>query len=165
MSGFAAVGIVIGMLIALPVMPVERTGQLDLTGELGETVGWPTLIEQVAMAYETVPEDSREGTVIFAGSYGEAGAVDVLGPESGLPSAASGHNNYWLWGPPEEHGPIIGVGEVSAALATICPDLQRVDVLGNPYDVENEVLGQPLLLCLEPTGQLSEIWVSLRHFN
>lgn len=161
----AALGISVGMLIALPLMPIDKAGTLDLTGELGETVGWPSLIDQVAAAQRAIPASTRQDAIVFTGSYGEAGAVDVLGPNAGLPPAASGHNNYWLWGPPDHHGPIIGVGHVDQALDQICPDLQRVATLGNPYHVDNEVLGQPLWLCTEPSGQLADIWDQVRHFN
>lgn len=165
MGGSAIVGVAIGALIALPLMPIENAGTFDLTGELGETVGWPELVEQVSGAQESIPSEVRDEAIVFTVAYGEAGAVDVLGPDEGLPPSASGHNNYWLWGPPPHHGAIIGVGRVDGSLRPICPDLSQVGTLGNPYDVENEVQGQPLWLCLNPTGQLSDIWDSVRHFN
>ena len=55
MGSTAAVGVVIGFFIALPLLPVDQSGTLDLTGELGETVGWPELIDQVAVAVEMIP--------------------------------------------------------------------------------------------------------------
>jgi hypothetical protein len=102
---------------------------------------------------------------IFTGSYGEAGAIDVLGGEHRLPAAASGHNTYWLWGPPEDHGPIIGVGQVGAPIRRICPDVIQVSSIGNPYGVENEEAGLPLFLCLTPESQLADIWEGVRHYN
>jgi 4-amino-4-deoxy-L-arabinose transferase-like glycosyltransferase len=161
----AGLGVAVGLLIALPIMPISNASTFDLTGELGETAGWPTLIDQVDVVQDSIPIDSRGDTVVFTGAYGEAGAVDVLGRDAGLPPAASGHNNYWRWGPPEPHRPIIGVGRVETALAPICPQLEQIDTLGNPNGVENEVLGQPLWLCLEPSGQLADIWDSVRHYN
>lgn len=160
-----ALGAVGSVLVGLPVLPIDQAGTFDATGEVGETVGWPLLIDDIESVYESIPAGKRETAVIFTGSYGEAGAVDIIGPDAGLPAAASGHNNYWLWGPPPEHGPIIAVGEVAALLAAICPDLEEVAVLTNPYGVENEMVGKPILLCLEPSGQLSEIWDDARHFN
>jgi hypothetical protein len=165
MAGGAAVGIVIGLFIALPLLPIDNAGALDVTGELGETVGWPDLIDNVSVAYQSIPADVRGDAVVFTSSYGEAGAIDVLGPAEGLPPAASGHNNYALWGPPQRHGPIIGVGDVDSALDPICPELDQVGTLGNPYGVENEALGRPLWLCIEPEGQLADIWESVRHYN
>jgi len=40
----------------------------------------------------------RAHTAIFCGNYGEASAVNVLGPKYGLPTAISGHQNYFYWG-------------------------------------------------------------------
>jgi 4-amino-4-deoxy-L-arabinose transferase-like glycosyltransferase len=164
-GGSMVLGVAAGLFIALPLLPIEQVGAFDPTGELGETVGWPEMIDQVAEAHEMIPAGQRERAVVFTGSYGEAGAVDILGPDAGLPAAVSGHNNYWLWGPPLEHGPIIAVGPVAADLEMICPDLTRVATLDNPYAVKNEVAGQPLFLCLEPSGQLSDVWDLLRHYN
>ena len=165
MGSAAAVGILIGFFIALPLLPVEQSGTLDLTGELGETVGWPELVDQVEDAVEMIPAAERERAVVFTGSYGEAGAVDVLGPESDLPAASSGHNNYWMWGPPASHGPIVSLGYGAAQVRSICPDQVKVATLSNPYGVENEVVDQEVWLCLRPTGQLADIWDDLRHYN
>jgi 4-amino-4-deoxy-L-arabinose transferase-like glycosyltransferase len=165
MMAVAALGAIGSILVALPVLPVEQSGTFDATGEVGETVGWTSLIDDIGSVYESIPPGERDGAVVFTDSYGEAGAVDVLGPGRGLPAAASGHNNYWLWGPPDDHGPIIGVGSVGPLLELICPDLAEVAMLGNPYGVENEVVGKPVLLCMEPHGQLADIWDEARHFN
>ncbi len=164
--GTAAVsGIALGTLIALPMLPPSTVSSVDATGELGETVGWPELVDQVSAILESIPADQRDQVAIFTGSYGEAGAVDVLGAERGLPPASSGHNTYWLWGPPPEHSSVIGVGEVGDVLRPICPDLTQVDTITNPWGVENEEYGLPLLLCASPTGQLADVWDDVRHYN
>jgi hypothetical protein len=165
MMAVAALGAIGSILVALPVLPVEQSGTFDATGEVGETVGWTSLIDDIGTVYESIPPGERDRAVVFTDSYGEAGAVDVLGPGRGLPAAASGHNNYWLWGPPDDHGPIIGVGSVGPLLESICPDLEQAATLDNPYGVENEVVGKPVLLCMEPHGQLADIWDEARHFN
>lgn len=164
-AGAAALGIVVGAVIALPILPVDMVDSVDATGELGETVGWPEFIDQVETIYEEIPAEQRRDAVVFTGSYGEAGAIDVLGSKAGLPPAYSGHNNYWIWGPPARHGPIIAVGPVADVLASICHSITQMATLENPHDVDNEVKGQALSLCLEPTGQLVEIWDEVRHFN
>lgn len=165
MIGAGTVGIAIGLFISLPLLPPSAMSTLDATGELGETVGWPELIDQVAAVYETVPADQRSNVAIFTASYGEAGAIDVLGPAAGLPAASSGHNTYWRWGPPPEHGPIIGVGNVGEILRPICPDLLQAGTITNPYGVQNEEYGLPLWLCMEPIVQLADIWDDVRHYN
>ena len=37
--------------------------------------------------------------VVFTANYGEAGAINELGRNAGLPIAVSGQNNEWFWGP------------------------------------------------------------------
>ncbi|HKS71819.1 MAG TPA: glycosyltransferase family 39 protein, partial [Terriglobales bacterium] len=65
---------------------------------LGDQFGWPELTEQVAAVYHGLPPEQRAKTTILAGNYGEAGAVDLFGPKYGLPTALSGHQNYYYWG-------------------------------------------------------------------
>ncbi len=160
----AGVGIAIGSVIALPLLPRSAVNAVDASGELRETVGWPELVDQVAEIHDTIPADGGP-VAIFTASYGEAGAIDVLGPERGLPEASSGHNTYWLWGPPEQHGAVIGVGHVEYVMELICPGLEQVGVISNPDEVENEEFGMPLFLCLAPSRQLADVWDIARHYN
>jgi 4-amino-4-deoxy-L-arabinose transferase-like glycosyltransferase len=164
MAGAAALGVALGMLIALPLLPRDSLS-LDATGELSETVGWPELVDQVAAVRDLLPVEQRGTIAIITGNYGEAGAIDVLGPDRGLPPAVSGHNNYWLWGPPESHGPIIAVGPLEGLLRQICPTVERAAQITNPWNVDNEESGYPILLCRNPTRRLADIWDFARHYN
>jgi len=65
---------------------------------LSDRFGWPEMVEGFATRYNTLPPDERAHTAIFCRNYGEASAVDVLGPKYGLPTAISGHQNYFYWG-------------------------------------------------------------------
>jgi hypothetical protein len=60
--------------------------------------GWPEVVETVAGVWQGLPERERSTAAIFTVSYGEAAAIDHLGPALGLPSALSGHNSYGIWG-------------------------------------------------------------------
>ena len=64
-----------------------------------DRIGWQDLAKQVAGIYNTLPPKERAVTGILASNYGQAGAIDILGAEYGLPPAISGHQNYWIWGP------------------------------------------------------------------
>jgi hypothetical protein len=154
---FGAVGLAIGLFVALPLLPPAAQASFDPTGELGETVGWPELVGQV----EGVASGLPANTVVFTGSYGQAGAIELL---SDLP-VFSGHNSYWWWGPPPEHGPVIGLGPIESTMALFCDDVEQVGTITNPWGVDNEELGNPILLCREPTRQLSEVWAEVRHYN
>ena len=56
------------------------------------------MVEGFADRYKALPPDVRAHTAIFCVNYGEASAVNVLGPAYGLPEAISGHQNYFYWG-------------------------------------------------------------------
>jgi hypothetical protein len=65
---------------------------------LSDRFGWPEMVEGFAVRYNALPPEERAHTAIFCGNYGEASAVNVLGPKFGLPTAISGHQNYFYWG-------------------------------------------------------------------
>lgn len=65
---------------------------------LSDRFGWPQMVEGFAARYKALPPDLRAHTAIFCDNYGEASAVNILGREYGLPTAISGHNNYFYWG-------------------------------------------------------------------
>jgi hypothetical protein len=65
---------------------------------LSDRFGWPEMVAGFAQRYNALPPEERARTAIFCGNYGEASAVNVLGPKYGLPTAISGHQNYFYWG-------------------------------------------------------------------
>jgi len=65
---------------------------------LSDRFGWPQMVQGFAARYNALPPDVRLRTGIFCGNYGEASAVNILGPAYGLPPAISGHQNYFYWG-------------------------------------------------------------------
>lgn len=100
--------------IVLTVLPPERytaytalfapseSNFENFTGPLPEILsdrfGWPQMVEGFAERYKALPPDVRAHTAIFCGNYGEASAVNILGPAYGLPPAISGNQNYFYWG-------------------------------------------------------------------
>ncbi|GGH13233.1 glycosyltransferase family 39 protein [Silvibacterium dinghuense] len=61
--------------------------------------GWTDLVAQVNTIYHALPPAEQARTGILAQNYGQASAINILGEHDGLPTAISGHQNYWLWGP------------------------------------------------------------------
>jgi 4-amino-4-deoxy-L-arabinose transferase-like glycosyltransferase len=155
-------GLVSGVL-ALPVLPVRDTGVvLAANGDVGETIGWPRLVREVA----SVARRARGRPVIFTSNSGEAGAIDRFGPTLGLTDAYSGHNGFALWGPPpDQAGPVVVVGlrahEVARFFAR-CRLVRRVD---NGAGVQNDEQGAPVYLCSGTRHPWSEIWPELRHLD
>ncbi len=174
-----------GVLLApfgLPVLPIDRYVAYARTLGIGPSTeekkdlgvlpqhyadmhGWDAIVGAVAAAYETIPVEDRAATTIFTPNYGDAGAIELLGMPRGLPQPVSGHNNYWLWGPPSY-------------------DVRTVIVLGGQYDQlvtryrqvrlagrtncglcmpdEND---QPIWICSGPLEQPQTVWPRLKHYD
>ena len=160
-----AVGAVVGIPLALPVVPPERVQPFnDVNKELGETYGWNQLVDQIEDVFVDLPPAERSQAAIFTANYGQAGAIEILAADR-LPQPVSGHNSYADWGPGPPHGVIIGVGYVPAAMRTICPTITVEAVITNEAGLPNDEYGTQVWLCREPTGQLESVWDDLRHFD
>src|SRR5208282_5334328 len=69
---------------------------------VADQFGWPEMVNEISGIYNSLAPDDRAQTGIWAGNYGEAGAVNLFGPKLGLPTAYSRHQNHWYWGPPPQ---------------------------------------------------------------
>ena len=98
--------------VAVPVvLPVLSAADIAWTYKinptLGETVGWPQFVRTVDGVWKSLPPSQRASAVIFTAGYGEAAAINELGRGTGLPTAVSGDNSEWWWGPGNPHATTI----------------------------------------------------------
>jgi hypothetical protein len=83
--------------------------------------------------------------VIFAADYSEAGAVNELGRDAGLPTAVGAQNTAWWWGPGNPHATTVvaiapGPGYAPGYAAHLRRYFRNVRVaatLSNPGGVHN----------------------------
>jgi hypothetical protein len=130
----------------------------------GDQFGWPELVRQVADIYRSLPADERKRTGIFASNYGEAGAIHLFGPELGLPSAISAHQNHWFWGPPDaEPDTLIWLQWSREDLQEICGEVEQAGEHHHPWGMAEE--NRPIYLCRDPVGTFAEWWPDLKHWN
>jgi 4-amino-4-deoxy-L-arabinose transferase-like glycosyltransferase len=155
--------------LALPVLPVSAFASLGLNGvdpELGEQVGWPTLAVEVARAWDHVPPNERAHAVIITSNYGEAGAIERFGPQLGLPLPYSGHNSWWWWGrPPKGTTTAVLVGYALADIPTQFSEVRRTGIIGNPFGIEDQEYGRPILIATDPRQLLQRAWLHWRHYD
>ncbi len=64
-----------------------------------DNLDWQRLTDGVARAYRSLPPAEQAYAGVLTDNYGQASAVNILGRPSGVPTAISGHQNYWLWRP------------------------------------------------------------------
>jgi hypothetical protein len=118
--------------------------------------------------YDSVPAQDRADTVIYAGDFATAGAIDLLGSKYGLPKAISGHQSYWLWGPRNyTGGSMIVVGGTADDAREWFNDVTVVAELHNPYaGTANGWANKIVLLCRgKKFASLTEVWPRLKHWD
>jgi hypothetical protein len=174
-----AVVVLSGLIIvpwAVPVMPVDaflsyenffprffriRT-ERDATAQLhqlyADMFGWDKLANGVAKVYYALPPEERADCAIFAGNYGEAGAIDYYGPRLGLPGAISGHNSYFDWGPRNYSGAcMIIVGERSDQYKQYFRSAVLAATVSNPHGMPIEQ-NIPIYVCRNSIQPLAQLW-------
>ena len=65
-------------------------------------MGWEQLVDDVAAVVELIDAGERDRAVIIAPSYGEAGAIELLGRGRDLPPVYGFQNSNFHWGPPPD---------------------------------------------------------------
>lgn len=157
--------------LALPITRVNSPAWdfvSEINTELKEEIGWPELVETVAGIYASLPEAEKSQTGILAGNYGEAGAINLYGPASGLPEAISGSNSYWLRGygnPPPET--LIVVGYPLSAGQFFFKSCKAAGRITNRYQVWNEeTTSHPtVLLCHTSKRPWDDLWEDLQQYQ
>ncbi len=147
--------------------PTERLALGVLPQIYADQLGWPELASGVARVFARLPPGERERAAVFAQNYGEAAALDLYGRPLGLPPAASGHNQYFLWGPPPGRGEVVVV--VSDEREDCGGGTYRRRELGarlpeSPWVMPYES-GRWIWICREPTVPLTALWPRLRHYE
>jgi hypothetical protein len=127
--------------------------------------GWEEIVAETATAYNRLSPAERPGCGIFAQDYGQAGAIDFFGPHYGLPSALSGHQTYWLWGPRGYSGNcLVVLGDSRERLEELFEHVEYVGTSAdNPYALEKEIA---VYICRGAKfGTLEKIWPQLKKWR
>jgi hypothetical protein len=165
--------------LSMPILPLE--GLLSYTEFLGKTeernwtggsqrlptlfadmLGWPEMVDQVAEVFSGLPPDEQARITIYTSNFGQAGAIDLLGPQKGLPPAVCGGHSYFLWGPGDRaQDLLLTVGEPVDGLEPHCEEVELKAVHRHPLamSLEQEV---PIAVCRGLDPSLEERWPRLR---
>jgi hypothetical protein len=129
-----------------------------------DRMGWDNMVGTVASVYRSLDAEERAECTILADNYGEAGAIDYLGPRYGLPKAVSGHNNYYLWGPGPRSGEIvIAVGVNRERLEAAYEHVTQAAVVVSPYAMPWET-DLPVYVCRGLKVPREEAWRMMKMF-
>ncbi|HLO28024.1 MAG TPA: glycosyltransferase family 39 protein [Anaerolineales bacterium] len=185
-AAFVSLLVIGGILVAplaIPILPLRAhlaytriTSGTDTQSEIYETgvfpqhfadrFGWEEMAVTVADVYHSLPPEDQANACIFAGNYGEAGALEFYGPRYGLPHVISGHNNYYLWGPDDCTGETvitIGAGNLED-LKQAFSDVRQVDQTHCDYCMpyENNL---PIYVARGLKSPLEQLWPGVKVFQ
>jgi 4-amino-4-deoxy-L-arabinose transferase-like glycosyltransferase len=164
-----AISAVIWPLIALPIVPAASLHKTTIGAtnqSVGDQIGWPTYVREIADAYDMLPPADRAHTTIVTGNYGEAGAIARFGGPYGLPSAYSGQNQLYYYGPPlAADNVVIFVGFDASDLTGRFENCGQRGTLDNRLDVDNEEQGNSIIICHGLTSSWAQTWPELQHYD
>jgi 4-amino-4-deoxy-L-arabinose transferase-like glycosyltransferase len=168
--------------ITLPLLPPERVAAYaQATGilprlERGKTspipqwladrTGWPEFVADVEAAFRSLSAEDRARAILYAPSYGQAGALELFGPEHGLPSTTiCNHNTYHFWSVGRTDSEVlVAAGAREEDLRRLYRDVREVRVHHCDYCMSwrNEM---PIFVARGAREPLSRYWAGLRHFE
>ncbi len=134
----------------------------DYPQEFSNRIGWDDLVRTVAEVYDELPPEERKIAGVWADWYGPAGAIDLLGPQYGLPHAVSGHLTYYLWGPGYSWDVMIVVTGNIQGLSSFFEGCEMKAAVLNEYAMP---WNHPFIyVCKKPKMPPDEIWMHLKNY-
>jgi hypothetical protein len=167
--------------VVVPVLPIEKlisyqetigfkppksevAHDSPLQQIFSDQFGWREMVEKTAEVYNNLPPEERAKAGIFAGNYGEAGAIDFFGGAYDLPKAISGHQSYFVWGPRQYTGEVLIIlGARKEDAEKRCESVEEKAEVNHPYSDSYEKY--KILVCRKTREPLPEMWQSLKHWN
>ena len=142
----------------------ERGGALPM--HLGLFFHAEAVLEPVARVYASLSPEERARVEILTGSFGETGAVNVLGRRRGLPASIGRHNQYGLWGPGDATGELMIVvhADEARAGASGSRSCERRAEIDCPYCMEM-MDAQAVYVCRHARKPLRELWPAMRFYR
>jgi len=157
--------------ITLPISAADSAWArraMKINGDFCEEIGWPELVETIAKVRDSLPAEDRAHFGILAGNYGEAGAVNLYGPQYGLPPVISGVNSFWQRGygdPPPQT--LIVVGRNRDQIQGSFVSCTLAAHTWNRFGVLNEETREhsDIFVCRTLRQPWPEFWKTARHFG
>ncbi len=124
-------------------------------------VGWESFVQDVAEVYDQLPPEERAVAGIYADWYPTAGAIDMYGPQYGLPHAVSGSLTYYLWGPGDTFWDVmIIIVNRSNYLSMFFDECEQSAIVGD--DLQNQLY---VYVCKNPNLPVDVIWPNLKNYR
>lgn len=139
----------------------DANGHVKLTDDYADMFGWDEQVKLTDSIYKSLPEAQRNDCMVIAENYGEAGAIEILGKQYGLPDPVCKSGSFWLWGAGNKSGNLaITIGLEKEVVHYLFSECQLVKTIKHRYaiDEENNI---PVYICCKPKVNIKKIWPTL----
>jgi Dolichyl-phosphate-mannose-protein mannosyltransferase len=162
-----------GALASLFLVPWSTGGELKdfalkNNGDLREEIGWPEFVTQIALIRDSLPADKRDGARVLVGNYGEAGAIEVFGPQLGIPQELEVTNSGWYRTfPKTPPTALIVAGWDAKDMSEQLTGCRLAGHNGNPLIVNNEESRDhpDIYVCDGPRKSWREFWDDMQWYG
>jgi len=147
----------------LPVMEHSHA-RAALPQWYADQFGWQEIVDETATAWNKLSAE-RADCGIFAQDYGQAGAIDFLGRQYGLPKSLSGHQTWYLWGPRGYSGNcMIVLDDTRQNLEALWNEVEYVGTSAdNPYALEKNI---DVFICRgSKFGTMTDLWPKVKRWR
>jgi 4-amino-4-deoxy-L-arabinose transferase-like glycosyltransferase len=143
---------------------MERHPEGRVPQQFADELGWEKLASTVGGAYAELTPAQQSEAAIFTHDYGQASALDLYGRRYGLPSAISGHNEYYLWGTRGASGRVLLAVDIDQGLLrTEFRSIKRVAFYHDAYLLP-DFNDFPIYLCTDPIRPLAAWWPATKRY-
>jgi 4-amino-4-deoxy-L-arabinose transferase-like glycosyltransferase len=166
--------LIAGLSTAALTVPIAPLGSAwwrvadTVNGNFNMEIGWPELAETVAAIRTALPAEEQARLGILAGDEGETGAINLYGPQYGLPQAISGMNSNWMRGygdPPPQT--VITLGLKRDVLDPVFGSCTWAGRLTNRYGIENATIDgyDDVFVCRNIRQPWPDFWKHFRYYG
>ncbi len=164
---------VCGIYSSLVIIPWASTGPLKQfalknNGDMREQIGWNELVREVARVRDSLSPEQQQSIGIVVGNYGEAGAVEMIGPAYHLPPPITLTNSGWLRGyPTPQPSTLIVVGWSHEQVDAAFTGCWLAGHNGNSEGVKNEESEDhpDIFVCGPPRLPWPQFWEENQRFG
>ncbi len=162
-----------GALACAVLIPLASSGPLKAfalknNGDLREEIGWEELVRSVAGVRDSLPLDEQQNLGVVVANYGEQGAIEMFGPQYGLPLPISTTNSAWLRGyPTPQPTTLVVIGRSQRSAEAAFTNCRLAAHTGNSEGVQNEESRDhpDIFVCGPPRQPWAEFWRDHRNFG
>ena len=143
----------------------ERGKSSPIPQLLADRTGWESYVADVERVYLGLSPEDRQHAIIYAPSYGQAGAIELLGPARGLPRVIGTQNTYWHWSAGHTNTDVLIAVDASAKrLRSLFRDVGVVGRVECDYCMSwrNNV---EILVARGSIAPMESTWARVRHYE